>query len=77
MTSATRRTIGVDPKVPVGAIAAVIVWVLAHFAVSIDSATIEAAITLVVSILAAVMAPAANVTLKRDGPAVVESSQRY
>lgn len=58
MPAATkRRTMGVDPKVPAQAVATIVVWVLAYFAIDLD-AEVATAISVLLGIPFGVLAPA-------------------
>jgi membrane associated rhomboid family serine protease len=66
----THKTVGVDPKVPVQAVVAIIAWAVAHFAGIDLSPEAEAAIAAVLGIVAGVLAPAPNVVTatRRETP---------
>jgi len=55
----SRKTVGVDPKVPVQAIVTLVVALLAYFGVNLD-AEVSGALGIIIGALAAVVAPAAK-----------------
>jgi hypothetical protein len=54
----TRKTVGVDPKVPAQLIAAAVAWLIAHFAGIELSPEAEAGIAALVGVIAGALAPA-------------------
>lgn len=60
----TRKTVGVDPKVPAQLIAAALAWLIAHFAGIGLSPELEAAIAALIGAIAGALAPAPNVITK-------------
>jgi small-conductance mechanosensitive channel len=56
-----RKTIGIDPKLPITAIVAVIVYTLAKFGIDLDP-TLAAAIAAFVGIIGGAAGPAAKVS---------------
>jgi len=58
-----RRTVGVDPKVPIQALVTVLVALLAYFGVDLDKET-SAALAVVLGAIAGILAPAPRTEVK-------------
>jgi hypothetical protein len=70
-----RKTVGVDPKVPIQAVVAAVVAVLAYFGLDVDPA-IAGGIATVLGLIAGYLAPAPK-TLPAGDVATVESGTSH
>jgi hypothetical protein len=59
----TRKTIGIDPKVPAQALTTVLTFVLAKYAIDLDAAT-SGAISVLLGVVISVRAPAPTTEVK-------------